>query len=83
LDFWYFLSKTLFLAVKKVVLDGKKVVLDGKKTKQAMPTFWTAGPRENTQKNTKNQPKIGEFLALKVVWTALAAVCGSIFDYVK
>jgi hypothetical protein len=65
----------LFFTVTKVVLDGKKVVLDGKKAKQAMPTFWSAirggRPRENTQKNTKNQQKIGEFLALKVVWTAL------------
>jgi hypothetical protein len=33
-----------------------------------MPTILVGGrPWENTHKNTKNQPIIGEFLALKVV----------------
>jgi hypothetical protein len=39
--------------------------------------------QENNQKNTKNQPKIGEFLALKMVWTPLLCIFASMFDFFK
>jgi hypothetical protein len=40
-------------------------------------------PQENNQKNTENQPKIGEFLALKMVWTPLSRIFASMFDFFK
>jgi hypothetical protein len=41
------------------------------------------GPQKNTQKNTKNQPKIGELLALKLVWTPLLRIFAAMFDFFK
>jgi hypothetical protein len=85
--FGFIFSKTC----KKVVLDGKKVVLDGKKVfcLQNKPcrlnTFWSAA-RPSTGKhlkNTKNQPKIGELLALKLVWTPLLRIFAAMFDFLK
>jgi hypothetical protein len=76
--------------LKRVVLDGKKVVLDGKKVLclQNKPCRQNTGrrrgrPPENTQKNTKNQPKIGKFLAFKLVWTALGGTSGPNFNCVR
>jgi hypothetical protein len=81
--FGFIFSKTC----KKVVLDGKKVVLNGKKVfcllfgrRRGRPRH---RPPENTQKNTKNQPKIGEFLAFKLVWTALGGTSGPNFNCVR
>jgi hypothetical protein len=78
-----FIFKTSFLTVKRCFvsfLTVKGVLF----TKQAMPTILVLGrPWENTQKNTKNQPKIGEFLASKVVWTLLLCIFASMFDFFK
>jgi hypothetical protein len=77
--------------LKRVVLDGKKVVFDGKKVfclqnKPAMSTKYWSAARPATGKHSKehkNQPKIGEFLAFKLVWTALGGTSGPNFNCVR
>jgi hypothetical protein len=47
-----------------------------------MQTFWSAAAMGKHSKEHKNQPKIGEFLALKVVWTALWCIKVPLFNCV-
>jgi hypothetical protein len=72
---------------KKVILDGKKVVLDGKKVfcLQNKPCrhFGRQPATVKHSKEHKKLPKIGEFLALKVVCTAQRRIGATKFDFVK